>query len=465
MAAPPPPPSPSPLVPPKPRPPPPPPPPPKAVGPKQPSDLRQQWLIPEGKLSQPGKAVSHSLVKGGEVWLSQGRDATGATIWGRASDGKGSPRPPGGPDQNASSSNAPSTTSARRTSVGHHHQLGDLDPDGVQAHGGETLSSNLDLDFCVYWVDPKKRCKKGKMRTFFHDEAHPTRYHEAQKQRLKNKKRTLTVAEAGFGEGMLRSPKICVKAYLRSSGVDSDIVKAAKIDTIDGAYWVDIKFSPFQRPSVLSQDVRDRFATVGCNQTTIEIPGLLPIHVTQGVVIEPEVLFWHGTEWPSAVNIMKEKRLRNTSDPPAVYCLRSLQDVVNYGYYGGAVFYFKAAVICASQTSAKTLKRCYPGIALHYPNKSAPEWQIHEDSIEVLGVVTRLEYLRAVIQEWHQPQAFQLGFKSSASAASSSTGPPRAVRPRGSVAAAGSSIYEPVGADSSSWGRGHGRGRGRDRYH
>ena len=71
-------------------------------------------------------------------------------------------------------------------------------------------------------------------------------------------------------------------------------------------------------------------------------------------------------------------------------------------------------------------------MGLHYSTKCAPAWQIHEDSIEVLGVVVRLEYMREVLQQWHAPKAaaFMLGYKQSGGGSSASaSGPPVPVEP------------------------------------
>ena len=86
----------------------------------------------------------------------------------------------------------------------------------------------------------------------------------------------------------------------------------------------------------------------------------------------------------------------------AVYALKSLHEVIHYGYFCGVAFYFEAIALDASAKTAKQLPAPQPGVCTYNPERSAPEWRFHEDSFNLKGVRLQLDEMRALMKDFSE---------------------------------------------------------------
>ncbi len=265
-----------------------------------------------------------------------------------------------------------------------------------------------------------------------HSEKHPTKYFDRLEKKRKQAERTFTEQEKGFGEGFLRQPKTALRAFLRQQGGDNEVIKAVQILEEDGVWWADVKFTGFQTASALAIETLHMFQSVGAGHWDMELPGGQKVLLTSGGRLKGGEIFWHGTSWDAFVRVTRERKLKaGPSLPTAVYALDSLFNVIDHGYFAGAVFYFEAVALDASKASAKKLPAPQPGVCTFNPERSAPEWRFHEDSFNLLGVRLHLDEVRARMKEAFGPPPAKarpsLAFHfptASASSSSSAAAPP-----------------------------------------
>jgi len=286
-------------------------------------------------------------------------------------------------------------------------------------------------DKCVYFHSKqkedegkrKKHCRADKKCSFFHDEEHPTRWEQKRERRAKQLEKALWPKVRGLGEGCLRSPTVALRSYLRSMFIDDSIVRTTEILDEGGDLWLDVKLSGAQEPSDLALQISERLGSVSHNCCWVIVGDAKAVQITTtGWASLKGKILWHGTDIDSAWEMCKEKKIRMSGDPPAIYGCQQKQQVIKHGYVQGVAFYYETCSVEGSKEPMKSIGGCFPGVSFYNGNpqkkgRAAPEWHVHEDSLSLKGMHVRVDFMEALLKAWHSKELAKLKYTKDGAAA------------------------------------------------
>jgi len=276
-------------------------------------------------------------------------------------------------------------------------------------------------DLCRFFA-AGKRCKNCSSCRFFHDEAHPTawRARAALQRRRAEGDMPQEIKPSDFGPGILRDRTTAVRAYLQKRGVDTQVLRGTELvfspDNNVTPEWCRLLLTGCQEPTATAYRVVQRLKSIHNKSAYIEIEPGKPVQLTVDWSQNVPERLWHGTDDEGALGILKHRALRPSSRPPAVYSVRDEADLIQHGLEQNWRVAFSTVSLPPTHACAKLLsKEPVPGITItpKQANRSAPEWRVHAESIQLLHIDVKWRYMKALLEEWLSGQAYGLGKHSS----------------------------------------------------
>ncbi len=259
-----------------------------------------------------------------------------------------------------------------------------------------TMQHIAEPELCYYFHHPNKRCKKGQRCTFKHDDDHPTRWQEVAQRRAANADLALFPEIAGFGPGVLRETTVATKAYFRKLGLPSfvQVQTTRVVPDGTGTHWFEVDLYGMRKASALAHEVVMRAKSVGSNCLFVD-----GIRVT-GVGTKLPELFYHGTDKDGWLSVLRDGYLKaGTAEPVAVYAGVDPRSTQRSGYDFGFIIKMKVVAFEASKATAKQLTQPVPGVTYQLKRAALSEWVFHEESCEVVGFLSQLNYFGQLVRE------------------------------------------------------------------
>lgn len=260
----------------------------------------------------------------------------------------------------------------------------------------------LPEDFCVQFHSANRRrgCRKGEKCEYWHSEAFPTLWASLQDKWAKH-------ASAGLGPGRFKDELTTLRYWFAKNGIQSDIIRQVTRDNHGSEVWLQIHLQYMRPPpTAFALQRAEQLRSIHDQEVyedVVDERGLpYRIQVTvNGNRDMPEELF-HGTSLANALQILRVGQLRHGgATPPAVYAVENWEALDVKGLHQGFVFAFKAVGAIGSHKCCSALKGT-PVPALSIPpsfcQRSAPEWRVHQDSIQMLRMEAKLELLSEILR-------------------------------------------------------------------